>query len=166
MEKGGAAIEDFGSTNGTFVNGERVQQRRELASGDRIKIGTWEFEVQIGRQRGRQEGGQGPQLSGGRARAGVSATTGADGRDTGRGLDADDDEENVIWSVEKSAARRRHRDGQGLDGDGQSLDRGVRRRSCRLFRRRWRAKPREKSPPGLRKGHDDPAQRLKDRTAN
>ena len=40
-------IEDFGSTNGTFVNGERLQQRRELNNGDRIKILKWEFELQV-----------------------------------------------------------------------------------------------------------------------
>jgi predicted component of type VI protein secretion system len=46
VEKGVVAIEDFGSTNGTFVNGERIQQRRELNNGERIRIHRWEFEVQ------------------------------------------------------------------------------------------------------------------------
>ncbi len=32
-------IRDLGSTNGTFVNGEKVQGERELSSGDRIDIG-------------------------------------------------------------------------------------------------------------------------------
>ena len=36
---GSATIEDFGSANGTFVNGEKLQQRRELKNSDRIKIG-------------------------------------------------------------------------------------------------------------------------------
>ena len=47
VEEGSAAIEDFGSTNGTFVNGEKIQQRRELNNGDRIKIGMLELEVRL-----------------------------------------------------------------------------------------------------------------------
>ncbi len=42
-----ARVRDFGSTNGTFVNGERVQSQAVLNSGDRIGIGTLEFEVVI-----------------------------------------------------------------------------------------------------------------------
>lgn len=38
--RGGAIfVEDLGSTNGTFVNGERVT-RRELEDGDKIQVGT------------------------------------------------------------------------------------------------------------------------------
>lgn len=37
---GGHVVEDLGSTNGTFVNGEAVSARR-LASGDRIRIGSF-----------------------------------------------------------------------------------------------------------------------------
>ena len=36
---GGIEIEDFGSTNGTFVNGERIKKAR-LKEGDRILVGT------------------------------------------------------------------------------------------------------------------------------
>ena len=37
-------VEDLGSTNGTFVNGKKVQ-KWTLASGDRVKVGRVEFEV-------------------------------------------------------------------------------------------------------------------------
>ncbi len=40
-------VRDFGSTNGTLVNGERVRQRRELTDGDHIKVGLLELEVRI-----------------------------------------------------------------------------------------------------------------------
>ncbi len=33
-------IEDFGSTNGTFVNGEKIEERSRIKQGDRILIGT------------------------------------------------------------------------------------------------------------------------------
>ncbi len=33
-------IEDFGSTNGTFVNGEKIEERARITEGDRILIGT------------------------------------------------------------------------------------------------------------------------------
>ena len=39
VEEGAVVVEDLGSKNGTFVNGERVE-RRELAVGDRILMGT------------------------------------------------------------------------------------------------------------------------------
>jgi hypothetical protein len=35
----GVWVEDVGSTNGTFVNGERVERRRRLSAGDVVRIG-------------------------------------------------------------------------------------------------------------------------------
>jgi len=46
-EDGYIAIRDFGSKNGTYVNGERVIGERELQAGDRLKVGPLDFEVQI-----------------------------------------------------------------------------------------------------------------------
>jgi pSer/pThr/pTyr-binding forkhead associated (FHA) protein len=37
-------VEDLGSTNGTFVNGNKVE-RASLLSGDRVKVGRVEFTV-------------------------------------------------------------------------------------------------------------------------
>ncbi|HEX6584552.1 MAG TPA: FHA domain-containing protein [Thermoleophilaceae bacterium] len=34
------SIEDLGSTNGTFVNGQRIEERRRLSDGDEIQIGS------------------------------------------------------------------------------------------------------------------------------
>lgn len=42
IDKGKIEIEDLGSTNGTFVNGERIR-RLELKHGDRIKLGQVEL---------------------------------------------------------------------------------------------------------------------------
>jgi len=39
-EDGRLAIEDLGSRNGTFVNGERVHGRRALNAGDSVRIGS------------------------------------------------------------------------------------------------------------------------------
>ncbi len=47
VERDSAAIEDLGSTNGTFVNDERLAERRALSNGDRIKVGMLELEVQL-----------------------------------------------------------------------------------------------------------------------
>jgi pSer/pThr/pTyr-binding forkhead associated (FHA) protein len=44
-------IEDCGSINGTFVNGEKVERQRELKNNDRIRIGSLEFEVQLSADR-------------------------------------------------------------------------------------------------------------------
>jgi EmrB/QacA subfamily drug resistance transporter len=45
LDNGVAAVEDLGSTNGTFVNGERIADLRRLVAGDRIQVGetTLEF---------------------------------------------------------------------------------------------------------------------------
>jgi predicted component of type VI protein secretion system len=47
VQEGVAAVRDFGSRNGTFVNGERVVGQRELLTGDKLKVGNLEFEVQL-----------------------------------------------------------------------------------------------------------------------
>ena len=47
FKEGLAAVRDFGSKNGTFVNGERLQGERELKNGDHLKVGPLEFEVQL-----------------------------------------------------------------------------------------------------------------------
>ncbi|HAX70810.1 MAG TPA: ABC transporter ATP-binding protein, partial [Anaerolineae bacterium] len=39
MEGNGYVIEDLGSSNGTFVNGERLRARKALNAGDEIKLG-------------------------------------------------------------------------------------------------------------------------------
>ncbi len=45
LDKDSAVLVDYGSVNGTLVNGERVQERQELKNGDRIKIGMLELDV-------------------------------------------------------------------------------------------------------------------------
>ena len=42
---GGAVVEDLGSSNGTFVNGERVTGSRPLSAGDRIQLGATVLEL-------------------------------------------------------------------------------------------------------------------------
>jgi predicted component of type VI protein secretion system len=38
--RGEVSIEDLGSTNGTFVNGQRIEERRRLGDGDEVQIGS------------------------------------------------------------------------------------------------------------------------------
>src|SRR5881275_3627205 len=40
-------VEDLGSTNGTFVNGERLIGARVLVPGDRLRIGVTVLEVAL-----------------------------------------------------------------------------------------------------------------------
>ena len=40
MVSGEISIEDLGSTNGTYVNGDRIDERRRLGDGDRVQIGS------------------------------------------------------------------------------------------------------------------------------
>jgi pSer/pThr/pTyr-binding forkhead associated (FHA) protein len=41
----GLEVEDLGSTNGTYVNGQRVQ-RATLSAGDRLRVGQLELVVE------------------------------------------------------------------------------------------------------------------------
>lgn len=45
-----ASISDLGSSNGTFVNGQRVRSQTTLHSGDEIRVGTFPFVVDLGDQ--------------------------------------------------------------------------------------------------------------------
>jgi pSer/pThr/pTyr-binding forkhead associated (FHA) protein len=45
-DAGGTMIEDLGSTNGTYVNGKRVDKPELLTKGDRVQIGGTVFEVE------------------------------------------------------------------------------------------------------------------------
>jgi pSer/pThr/pTyr-binding forkhead associated (FHA) protein len=47
VEDGYVAVRDLGSKNGTFVNEQRVKPDAELKSGDHLKVGPLEFEVQF-----------------------------------------------------------------------------------------------------------------------
>lgn len=44
---GEITVEDLGSSNGTYVNDEKVEGRRRLADGDRIHVGDAELRVRI-----------------------------------------------------------------------------------------------------------------------
>lgn len=44
----GLRLRDLGSTNGSFVNGERLQGSVLLSSGDRVSFGKLDFEVVVG----------------------------------------------------------------------------------------------------------------------
>lgn len=46
LKSGKVSIEDLGSTNGTFVNGERIRTK-EINAGDRIRVGQIEITVKV-----------------------------------------------------------------------------------------------------------------------
>ena len=46
---GGIEIEDLGSTNGTYVNGSRIEGPTRLAGGDTVKLGRSVLEVESAR---------------------------------------------------------------------------------------------------------------------
>ena len=52
---GSLRIRDLESTNGTYVNGRRVEGAARLASGDRIRLGTRGPEMEISIKRGTGE---------------------------------------------------------------------------------------------------------------
>ena len=55
IEEGAATIEDCGSTNGTFLNDQRITGRQELKDGDRIRVGMLGLEVRLSVGMGSEE---------------------------------------------------------------------------------------------------------------
>ena len=47
VEDGRVSIRDFGSKNGTLVNGQRVQSEQELKNDDQLTVGNLEFKVEL-----------------------------------------------------------------------------------------------------------------------
>jgi pSer/pThr/pTyr-binding forkhead associated (FHA) protein len=47
VEEAFLVVRDFGSKNGTFVNGEQIMGEQELKNGDRLRVGQLEFEVEV-----------------------------------------------------------------------------------------------------------------------
>jgi pSer/pThr/pTyr-binding forkhead associated (FHA) protein len=43
-------VEDLGSRNGTFVNGERIAERTQVTDGDAVRVGSLELRVSCTRQ--------------------------------------------------------------------------------------------------------------------
>jgi pSer/pThr/pTyr-binding forkhead associated (FHA) protein len=46
LVNGGVTLEDLGSSNGTRVNGERIEGRRKIRMGDLIQIGNYDLAIQ------------------------------------------------------------------------------------------------------------------------
>jgi ABC-type multidrug transport system ATPase subunit/pSer/pThr/pTyr-binding forkhead associated (FHA) protein len=56
-DDGHYVLEDLGSTNGTFVNGRRVDQRLALQGGEQVQFGTYSFRFIGGELRPEEEAG-------------------------------------------------------------------------------------------------------------
>ena len=113
VQEGSVTIEDAGSTNGTFVNDERVQQQRELKSGDRIKVGGFELEVELSAT---LEGKKKPKVNNVQEAAArtVAASVSPEGELDVSGWLADEEAEQKPASPSpKAAARAGHVCGQG-----------------------------------------------------
>jgi pSer/pThr/pTyr-binding forkhead associated (FHA) protein len=49
---GEALVIDLGSSNGTFLNDQRVRSQAQLHSGDQLTVGPFHFHVQLGSREG------------------------------------------------------------------------------------------------------------------
>lgn len=97
-QDGKAIIQDFGSRNGTFVNGERVEGERQLKVGDELRVGRLHFEVQIDHA---AAGSKKPKVEGVREAAIRAAS----------GVPSDDVDEDSItdWLMEADQPKRPQR---------------------------------------------------------
>lgn len=67
VENGRVTLVDLGSTNGTFVNSERVQVSAQLSPADEIKISVFTLHVSVGDDRSHHAGAHPPPPGGGDA---------------------------------------------------------------------------------------------------
>jgi pSer/pThr/pTyr-binding forkhead associated (FHA) protein len=102
-EENSAIVEDLGSTNGTFLNGEKLEGRRELKSGDRIKVGLLEVDVQLAVAVGGKSKSKVQNVQEAAARTAASASAGEDDFDVSRWLGEEDDALNVPPPAKKPA---------------------------------------------------------------
>ncbi len=111
-----AAIEDYNSTNGTYVNGERVDKRRELKSGDRIKVGMLELDVLLAVSVGGVTKPKVHNVHEAAARTVASAAASGDDLDISSWLEKGDNEDNetVTWPIKKPEADDDTLTGKGL----------------------------------------------------
>jgi pSer/pThr/pTyr-binding forkhead associated (FHA) protein len=91
IDEGAVAIRDFGSKNGTLINGERVIGESELKSGDVLQVGHLKFELLLS-----------PTL-GGKTRPKVTDIKDAVAR-TAAGAGASDDLDVSQWLTNDKAA--------------------------------------------------------------
>jgi pSer/pThr/pTyr-binding forkhead associated (FHA) protein len=98
-EEGSVKIRDFGSKNGTFVNGEKVTNERELKNGDRLKVGPLEFEVQLAVNVG---GKKKPKVHSVQEAAVRTVEAAGDDLDITNWLDEDEETAGGSWGTNKS----------------------------------------------------------------
>jgi predicted component of type VI protein secretion system len=60
---GGVYLEDLGSSNGTRVNGERIEGRRKIRIGDLIQIGNYDLAIQESAEEPEQSSDRPPPLA-------------------------------------------------------------------------------------------------------
>ena len=105
IEGDAVAVEDFNSTNGTFVNGERVQKRRKLKNGDRIMVHRWEFEIRLPlREEEKTQPMPKVESQKSAAPAGASTAASEDDLDISSWLEKGSDEDEVIFQEHDPSA--------------------------------------------------------------
>lgn len=107
VDAAGVIVSDLGSSNGTYVNGRRIQEE-DLDPGDTVKIGSIVFVVQVDGSPSTEELAQAPKPLDTRARSTRSSATALDPTAASEVGDAevssaedlqifeDDDDEDVI----------------------------------------------------------------------
>ena len=101
--EGLAAVRDLGSTNGTFVNDEKLEAERELKNGDHLRIGPLELEVELAVSVG---GKRKPKVHNVQeAAARTVETAGEDELDISSWLNDDDEEEDSPVATKPADAK-------------------------------------------------------------
>lgn len=107
-------LKDYGSTNGTFVNGEKIEGTRELNNGDRIKVGSLELEVLLGT--GVEAKSNQPPVQLAKQAAAKKTAVADDDLDISSWLaDDEPDEDEAVAPPQKSAALHDTSPGKELD---------------------------------------------------
>jgi pSer/pThr/pTyr-binding forkhead associated (FHA) protein len=107
LEEGRVAVEDLGSKNGTFVNGEEISGQRELKAGDKLSVGPLEFEVRVAVPIGGKKKPKVRSVQEAAART-VQAAAGED-VDIAQWLDDEDDEQETVTTGRGTIDSATHR---------------------------------------------------------
>lgn len=119
VDEGYVGIRDFGSKNGTFVNGSRVKMEQELRNGDQLQIGPLEFEVQLSVSVGGKKKPKVQSVGEAAARTVQSAKSAPAGAGADDEIDLEDilSEKETVSSVSPSETRV-----EPEDADGETVE--------------------------------------------
>ena len=151
--KSDVSIQDLGSKNGTYVNGNRIDGTQSLGMGDQLRVGSLEFLVSVQQTASRPEPVSQPASGGGEKKDEIAGMIGdwlEEGNEAERQDRVDDPETREFKMDETDRVKLEEKTVAEPGANHQKKARARRSRSHprRVYPRRTRRRTRKRPPPG------------------